>query len=285
MQDTNDDKAFSSIDFVGQCLVDEERTNAFRKAIRATVKKNDIVLDLGTGSGVMALYAAKAGAKKVFAIEFDPFVASIAKKIFQANQSIMKKLSLLLEDARTVSFPRKVKFDVVISEMLTTAMIDEPQVKAINNLHAKGLVNTSTQFIPERHDTFIALAHTNYAWFGVSTAMILHLWKWHNWSKLKLKMMSTPTLLNSISFKEINKEKFTATVEMIAQRAGTVNSLHLTSKSILSEGIVVGDTEALNAPMLIPLKKVKQVVLNQKVCVKVAYIFGGGYGSFKADIL
>jgi len=285
MQNTSDDKAFSSIDFVGQCLVDKERTSAFQKAIKAKVKKNDTVIDLGTGSGIMALFAVKAGAKKVFAIEFDPFVASIAKRIFRENQSLSKKISLLIEDARTASFQKKVKFDVVISEMLTTAMIDEPQVRAVNNLHTKEFIDSSTCFIPERQDTFAALAHADYSLFGVATPMILHLWKWHNWSKLKLKMMSTHTLLNSISFKEINKEKFATTIEIIARRAGLVNGLYLTSKSILSEGIAVGDTEAMNAPMLIPLKKGKKVVTNQKVRIKVAYTFGGGYGNFRVDIL
>lgn len=285
MENTSGDKAFSSIDFVGQCLVDEERTLAFQNAIKAKVKKNNTVIDMGTGSGIMAMFATKAGAKKVFAMEFDPFVASIAKKIFRANQSLSKKISLLIEDARTVCFPTKVKFDVVISEMLTTAMIDEPQVRAINNLHAKGLVDSSTRFIPERQDTFATLTHADYSLFGVATPMILHLWKWHNWSKLKLKMMSAPVLLNSVSFKEINKEKFTALIEIIARRTGSVNGLYLTSKSILSKGIVVGDTEAMNAPMLIPLKKTKIVALNQKVRVRVAYTFGGGYENFRVDIL
>ncbi len=285
MQNTDNDKAFSSIDSVGQCLVDDERSTAFQKAIKVKIKKNDTVLDLGTGSGIIALFAARSGAKKVFAIELDPFIASIAKGIFQANQSLIKKLSLLIEDARTVSFPKKMKFDVVISEMLTTGMVDEPQVRAINNLHAKGLVDASTRFIPERQDTFVALTHAEYSLFGVNTSMILHLWKWHNWRKLKLKMMSPSIPLNSIHFNEINKEKFTAILEMVAQRSGRINCLYLKSKSILSKGIVVGDTEALNAPMLIPLKKTKTITMNQKVRVKVAYIFGGGYGNFKAEIL
>lgn len=285
MQNNSDDKAFSSIDFVGQCLVDEERTLAFQKAIKAKVKKNDTVLDLGTGSGIMALSAAMSGAKKVFAVEFDSFIASIAKRIFQANRTLTKKISLLIEDARTVSFPKKVKFDVVISEMLTTAMVDEPQVRAINNLHTKGLVDASTRFIPERQDTFIALTYADYSLFGVDTPMILHLWKWHNWSRLRLKMISASVQLNSVSFSKVNKEKFTATIEMIARRAGTINSLYFTSKSILSESIAVWDTEAMNAPMLIPLAKTKKVIPNQKVRVKVAYTFGGGYGDFRVAIL
>ena len=285
MQKTSEDKAFSSIDFVGQCLTDEDRITAFQKAIKAKVKQNDTVLDLGTGSGIMALFAARFGAKKVFAVEFDLFIASLAKKIFQANQSLNRKFSLLIKDARTISFPKKTKFDVVISELLTTGMVDEPQVRAINNLHAKSLVSSSTRFIPERQDTFISLVRVDYQWFGINAPMILHLWRWHNWKNLKLQIMSKPTLLNSISFDQINKERFATVLEVMAHQSGAVNALYLTSKSILSKGVTVEDTEALNAPMLIPLKKAKQVTQNQKVKIKVRYIFGGGYGNFRAEVL
>ena len=36
---TDADKAFSSIDFVSQCLVDKKRTLAFKKVINKIVKK------------------------------------------------------------------------------------------------------------------------------------------------------------------------------------------------------------------------------------------------------
>ena len=80
MQDT----IFSSIDFVGQCLVDKKRTKLFQKAIDKVVQVNDSVLDLGTGSGIMAIFASKK-AKEVTAVEFDPFVASIARNHFELN--------------------------------------------------------------------------------------------------------------------------------------------------------------------------------------------------------
>src|SRR3954469_20863020 len=50
-------------------LRDETRTNAFREAIRQCVTSESVVLDLGTGSGILALFAAEAGARRVFAID------------------------------------------------------------------------------------------------------------------------------------------------------------------------------------------------------------------------
>ena len=46
---------WSMTEGVFNCLIDEERTKAFEKAILNTVKKGDIVVDMGTGSGVLAM--------------------------------------------------------------------------------------------------------------------------------------------------------------------------------------------------------------------------------------
>ena len=53
------DETFSSIDLITQCLTDKKRTLKFKRAIAETVKLGDVVLDAGTGSSILALFAAR----------------------------------------------------------------------------------------------------------------------------------------------------------------------------------------------------------------------------------
>lgn len=56
------------------------RIEAYRRAIAAMVTPDDVVLDIGTGLGTYALFAADAGARRVIAVDGDP-VIHVAKAI------------------------------------------------------------------------------------------------------------------------------------------------------------------------------------------------------------
>lgn len=60
-------------------LNDRLRTAGFLKAINSVVRAGDIVVDIGTGTGVLAVAAARAGARHVYAIE-STGIAKIEKR-------------------------------------------------------------------------------------------------------------------------------------------------------------------------------------------------------------
>ena len=65
-------------------LHDDRRTGDYLTALREAVRPGDVVLDLGTGSGVLAVAAARAGARRVYAIEATD-IAEVAERVFAAN--------------------------------------------------------------------------------------------------------------------------------------------------------------------------------------------------------
>jgi predicted RNA methylase len=61
-------------------LRDRIRTETFRRALEAAVKPGDVVLDVGTGTGILGLFAARAGAAKVYAVE-QTSIARLAEEL------------------------------------------------------------------------------------------------------------------------------------------------------------------------------------------------------------
>ena len=65
-------------------LHDERRTGDYLTALAAAVRPSDVVLDIGTGSGVLAVAAARAGARHVYAVEASD-IADVAERVFALN--------------------------------------------------------------------------------------------------------------------------------------------------------------------------------------------------------
>ncbi len=65
-------------------LHDERRTGDYLRALAAAVRPDDVVLDIGTGSGVLAVAAARAGARRVYAVEASD-IAEVAARVFEVN--------------------------------------------------------------------------------------------------------------------------------------------------------------------------------------------------------
>ena len=276
-----EDEAFSSVDFVGQCLQDEEKATAFDKVLKKVIKQDHHVLDIGTGSGILALIAARAGAKKITALEFDAFIAKIARKNFE-NNGYRPTIEVVTTDARSISFPEGTMFDVVIMEMLTSGMVDEFQVQATNNLHRHGYVGPSTIFVPYKQETYATLANIDYTLHGFRMEMVLHAWRYFR--NLKKYECSKPLLLNSIDFSSIVDETFEATMHLQIEKGGIVNALWLSSKAYVDKKVILENTMSLNPPVIIPIPE-RRVARGDKLTLQVAYKFGGGYKNFKVKIL
>ncbi len=276
------DETFSSIDLVTQCLLDKKRTEKFDKAIKKIIKPDSIVLDVGTGSGILALLAARAGAKKIYSIEIDPYVAQLAQQNI-INNGYNNIIDVILGDARNIDLPEEVThIDVVIMEMLTTGMIDEFQIWAINNLHQKKYINKETIFIPFKQDTYISLSNTDYNDYGLNMRMVKHFWD--SMFKPKVKFLSEKYLLNSIPFNKQSKIDFCFEQIIDVKKTGVVNSVYFTSISLLDDHISIGDTSALNGPVSFPLEYDVLVKKGEKVRLIVNYKFGGGFRNMKVSL-
>jgi len=64
---------------------DARRNAAWDEALRRAVKPGMTVLEIGTGAGMLALMAARAGAERVITCEYNPVAATMARELAEAN--------------------------------------------------------------------------------------------------------------------------------------------------------------------------------------------------------
>lgn len=107
-------------------LADTARNEAFAAALQKAVRPNMTVLDIGTGSGLLALLAARAGAEKVIACEAHPLIAATAKEIVAKNGyektiTVIAKRSTELDPVQDM--PQQA--DLMVAEILDAGLIGE----------------------------------------------------------------------------------------------------------------------------------------------------------------
>lgn len=83
-------------------------TTLTMQSVLANVRKGDTVIDMGTGTGILAILASMAGARQVEAIEIDPFAADNARDNVALNLAPDANVTIHTGDASLLaSMPAK----------------------------------------------------------------------------------------------------------------------------------------------------------------------------------
>lgn len=238
---------------------DSERLAGFFEAIKE--KSKGTVFDLGTGSGILSSWAAPK-ADRVIAVEINRSTSKIA----QRNLKEFSNVEVVCADA--AEFPFETKADIIICEMLDTALIDEEQVpvlnKALNYLKKDGMV-IPFGIINCLEPVETTCEHISYEEEGYP----------------KNSVLGKPLFYSKIIFGSYVDPKFNQKFKIKINRSGIVSGLKLTTFTLISEKIICGPTPMLNPPLIIPVNKLN-VVENDVLEVSLSYEMGGGLESVRA---
>lgn len=111
-------------------LLDDGRTAAYARAIERTVRTGDVVLDIGSGSGVLALLAARAGARRVYAVERTGMIELVrnhARENGFADVIVPVRKDFLDERIDALFTSPEDRPRVIIGEVMGALAVDEGQ--------------------------------------------------------------------------------------------------------------------------------------------------------------
>jgi len=103
-------------------LSDANRNRPLYRALKKTVTKYSSVLDIGSGTGIWAVAAAKLGARRVVAIEEEVLLIGVIKDLAKEN-GVADRVEVIQGDSRRVQLGKE--FDIVISETVGHLVFDE----------------------------------------------------------------------------------------------------------------------------------------------------------------
>ncbi|KAI0757861.1 S-adenosyl-L-methionine-dependent methyltransferase [Irpex lacteus] len=113
-----------------EMLKDTVRTGSYRSAIinNAHLFKGKTVLDVGCGTGILSMFAAKAGAKHVVGIDMSNIIDQ-AQKIIEAN-GFANTITLVKGKLEEADLPIK-EFDIIVSEWMGYFLLYESMLDTV----------------------------------------------------------------------------------------------------------------------------------------------------------
>lgn len=121
-----DGSGFDGAGIHAAMLNDRVRTQSYLRAIAETVQRDDVVVDLGTGTGILAMAAARAGARRVYAIEATR-VAAAAERLI-ADNNMADRITVLRGHSTTLELPERA--DLLVAEIIGDDPLGEQVVES-----------------------------------------------------------------------------------------------------------------------------------------------------------
>lgn len=117
---------FTAMNYHRAYLRDQVRMDAFQAAIRELVQPGAVVVDVGSGSGILSFLACQAGAARVYAI--DPAAAIVAAEAV-ARHNGYDQIRFYRQDSRAVRLDEQA--DVVLCEGLGNFFVSDQMLNVL----------------------------------------------------------------------------------------------------------------------------------------------------------
>ncbi|MEV6522402.1 50S ribosomal protein L11 methyltransferase [Longispora sp. NPDC051575] len=234
-----------------EMLNDLERSEAYSVALERRVRPGSLVLDIGSGTGLLALMAARAGAGQVVTCEANPLLAQIARGII-ARAGMSHRITVVPKFSTDlvvgVDLPRRA--DLIVSEIVDCGLVGEGLLPTV--AHARDvLLAPGGDLLPARcvlHGTVVsspALYGLNHvesvAGFDIRLLNLVASRRHvpvRAWDR-PFHQLTAPSALLALELLDGKPDDPTATVELTADLDGPAHGLLVWFEMDLGSGVTI----------------------------------------------
>ena len=275
----------------GKMIADRVRTGAYDAALRSAVRPGAVVLDIGTGPGILAMLACKYGARRVYAIEPDD-VIEVARKAAAAN-GLTDRIEFIQDYSTNVTLPEQA--DVIVSDLHGVLPLYHHLIPSIIDARRRLLAPGGT-LIPRKETLWLSLAdapevyrqHYEEAWDGAAYGLdlsagrevVVNTWRKDRFSPEQLLL--PPRCWATLDYTTVESANVSAEVSWTAEREGMAHGVVAWFDSVLGDDIAwsnaPGSPELIYGNAFFPLLRPVALAAGDAVSIRVcANLVGGEY--------
>ncbi|HKQ78113.1 MAG TPA: 50S ribosomal protein L11 methyltransferase [Blastocatellia bacterium] len=245
-----------SIDDYGAMIADEARMNPYLEALRRSVKPGDAVVDLGSGTGIFALWACRFGARRVYAIEPTDAIL-IAREIAAAN-GYADRIEFIPKLSTEITLPEQA--DVVISDLRGLLPFLGRHISSIVDARTR-LLKPDGALIPQRDDMWLAVVeagdiydehfgHWDEHEFDMTAArrIVTNTTGWRIKKATPEILFAEPQLWATLDYLTISDPNVAGEMTFTAARDGTAHGLLVWFDATLADGLGFSNAPGVENP-------------------------------------
>lgn len=241
----------------GLMIADPVRMDAYQAALERTVRPGCVVLDIGTGTGLMAMMAVRLGARRVYAVEPGDSIA--LARVAARDSGVADRIEFLQDISTRITLPERA--DVIVSDLRGVLPVFQEHVRSLADARDRHLAPGGTLIpradtlrvapveAPDEYRLFTAPWEEHARGFDLSVArgMVLN-----NWAKTRIlpgQLLAEPRTWAVLEYGTRRDPNVQGTLEWTVQRDATGHGLAVWFRADLVDG--VGFTTGPEGPDII----------------------------------
>lgn len=272
-------------------ISDRQRTGLYKSAIEKVVKHGDIIVDIGTGLGILSFFASKLGVERLYAIE-RTYIIQLAKQIANKNKI---KIIFIKDDSSNVILPEKV--DVIVSECIGYFALQENMIKDVINFR-KRFLNKGGKVIPKKIELFISPVQNQNAYENISFWKKIYNINFSPAKKVAVNttyhidfelndLLAEPKIIKTINLEKDENIDLNASVKFRINKNGILHGLCGYFRAQLTDDIILNTGPGLKTHWrceYFPIEKTAKVKVGDVVSAKIKSILHKGFTDWEWEV-